>query len=84
VEIEKESAEPAAVAVEAQSDEKHGEHSDINASYEVNCAKPMIGSQIKIPMMTLFPKIKKISIQILKDSGQTQTEINSADAVITL
>ena len=80
VEIEEESPEEHQEAGGAQ----HGEHTDVNASYEVTCANPMIGSQIKIPIMTIFPKIKKVAVQILKESGQTQSEVSSADESITL
>ncbi|MDR3606272.1 MAG: DUF2796 domain-containing protein [Oligoflexia bacterium] len=86
VELEKEDhdADQKAESSGGSKSEHHGEHADVNASYEVNCAKPMTGSQIKVPMMTLFPKIKKISVQILKESGQTQKEISNADEAISL
>lgn len=70
--------------VEIEKGEQQSEHADVNASYDVICAKSVAGTQIKVPMARLFPKINKISVQILKESGQTQREISNASDDITL
>jgi hypothetical protein len=82
--IEKENATAAAPAVEAHGEDTHGQHLDINASYDVTCSKPIVGSTVTIPIMKLFPRIKKVSVQILKENGQTQREIGDGDEVISL
>ena len=62
--------------------EAHGQHADINASFSVSCKKPVSGSQVEIGLIGMFPKLKKVSLQILSSSTQTQSDVNHEHTLI--
>jgi len=61
-----------------------GEHSDVNASYSVECKKPLSGTKLTMGLIRLFPKIKNVSLQILSSIGQTQKTVHDSSEIITL
>ena len=86
VEIEKEAVDLKETKAEkaAEAKEKHGEHSDVNASYTVKCASPLLGSKVQVGIFKLFPKIKSVKLEILSPTAQNQQEIKDAHTSITI
>jgi Protein of unknown function (DUF2796) len=63
--LEKEEHDSAAPA-----EKESGQHQDVNASYEVNCQKPITGSIGKVGIMALFPRVKKVTVEVLSEGNQ--------------
>lgn len=64
--------------------EENSKHKDINASYTVVCAKALSGTKVHMGIMDLFPKIKKLSFEVLGDAGQKQATVESSHESISL
>lgn len=79
VEIEKEEKSDQAVGAAP-----HGEHSDVNANYSVQCDSPISGSKVQVGLIGLFPKIKKVSLQILTTAKQTANEVTDERSSIEI
>jgi len=63
--LEKEEHDAAAPA-----EKESGQHQDVNASYEVNCQKPITGTVGKVGIMGLFPRVKKVTVEVLSEGNQ--------------
>lgn len=62
---------------------KHGEHSDFLASFNVTCAKSVLGSKVTFDFTTL-KKIKDLDVTVLIDSVQKTAEVKSKPVVLEL
>jgi len=82
VKVEMEKAE--AGEKEAPSEEHHGEHADVNASYSVKCVNSLKGARAWIGMFDVFPRLKAVSFQVLSPSGQSEKKIQSSHEFVTL
>ena len=60
-----------------KAEELHGEHEDVNLSYQVQCKKSLKGSSVQVGLIDAFSRIKGVSFQILKESGQKEQVVNN-------
>ncbi|MCX6118561.1 MAG: DUF2796 domain-containing protein [Proteobacteria bacterium] len=50
---------------------KHsGEHSEVHAAYTATCKESPAGSQLQVDLVSLFPKLKSIKVQVVGDKSQ--------------
>lgn len=59
-------------------------HADVDVDYTFSCEKSAAGSTLKLGLLKVFPRIKKVKVQVLSDAKQTGSEVTSADDVIKL
>lgn len=57
-------------------------HADVDADYRFTCGSSLAGSTLRLGLMTLFPKLKKIEVQLLSGDKQSgQKVVSAADAI---
>ena len=56
---------------------QHGEHGEIVAEFSLTCRQALSDSQAKVILGRIFPHIRALDVQILKDSGQTGSKIEA-------
>lgn len=50
-------------------------HSDVDAEFSVACQKPIVGSIISFNFQKLFPRFKKIHVDVIADAVQKSIEV---------
>ena len=73
-----------AVKDEAESKEFHAEHSDVVASFTVNCTKTLVGSRITFNFQKYFPHINDIDVQVIAGDLQKSIEAKKAGTILDL
>lgn len=59
---------------EKESAETHAEHSDVEALFDVTCAKSPLESRIVFNFQKFFPRIQDIDVQLIVDDLQKSVE----------
>lgn len=59
-------------------------HSDTVASYNVNCDKSPIGTELNFNFQKQFPKIKDLDVQVIADNVQKSVEANKNNTKLLL
>lgn len=62
----------------------HGEHSEVVASFTVNCGKSPVGSKLTFNFQKYFPRIKDLDVTFLAENIQTSAEVKKAGTVLVL
>ena len=57
--------------------EVSGEHSEVQAVYQVECERSPAGTKVTFGISKLFPNIHEIKVQVLSDSKQTGVTIKN-------
>ena len=74
------------VKIEKQEEKKgkhvHGQHSDVDAEFEVTCQKSPLNSKLIINIQKYFPRLKKTEVQVLL--GNIQKKIQATQNGTTL
>lgn len=65
------------------SQEVEGSHAEIEAKAKVTCAKNLAGTELKVSLLKVFPKIKKLNAEIISQATAT-VKINKPEQVIKL
>lgn len=60
------------------------DHADVDVDYTFTCEKTAAGSTLKLGLLKVFPKIKKVRLQVLSDATQSGKDVTSADDQIKL
>ncbi len=60
------------------------EHADVDVDYTFNCEKTAAGSTFKLGLLKVFPKIKKVKVQVLSDATQSGKDVTSDQDAIKL
>jgi hypothetical protein len=53
------------------------EHSEIRATYEVRCQKRIAGSQLRFGTTSLFPRVRRVDVRVVSESGQRSRTIRN-------
>lgn len=61
-----------------------GEHSDVEAEFQVTCEKSPVGSQVIFNFQKHFPKLKDIDVQLLADDIQMSFELKKSGTPIDI
>jgi hypothetical protein len=64
--------------------EHEGEHADVHADYTFTCAKPLSGQTVQLGLLKLFPRVKKVKVQVLSDTAQSGVTVQSEKDVVKL
>ena len=83
-EMEKEEGKESVADKTAASEKAHGQHSDVNASFNVKCKRPLSGSKVEIGLIALFPKLKTVSFQVLSSSSQTESTVKNEHTPVSI
>lgn len=57
-------------------------HSDVDASFRVQCAKSILGSEMVFNFQKVFPELKKMQVEVLADDVQKSMEVNQNGVVL--
>jgi hypothetical protein len=57
-------------------------HSEVRATFKVECSKPLKGATVNVGFAKYFPSIKTIKMQILSDGKQDGKVLKKSEAVI--
>ena len=52
-----------------------GQHAEVHAEFNVNCAGPIAGKSISFGFSKVFPKIDEVEVQLLAGSQQAKLEV---------
>ncbi|MGE3539236.1 MAG: DUF2796 domain-containing protein [Candidatus Tectimicrobiota bacterium] len=63
---------------------KSAEHSEVQAEFQVQCAKPLTGSQVTFGITKTFPALHRVQVQVLSATGQRGAEIKRDRGRVTL
>lgn len=58
-------------------DEAGGEHREVHAEFEVTCARPVGGSELRFGVTRVFPTITELLVQVLSETRQTGARISN-------
>jgi hypothetical protein len=75
----------------AESHEKDGEqdhdedaHADVDADYTFTCKSAPGGTKLRLGLLAVFPRVKRVDLQVLGATKQAGAKITSADQAIDL
>ncbi len=57
---------------EAEGEGKGKGHANVEATFDIKCTEPLIGAKGKLGLLKAFPKIKKLQIQVIGPTGQSE------------
>jgi hypothetical protein len=60
------------------------DHADVDVDYTFTCGKTAAGSTLKLGLLKVFPKIKKVKVQVLSDATQSGQDVTSAQDAVKL
>ena len=60
------------------------DHADVDVDYTFTCDKTAAGSTLKLGLLKVFPKIKKVKVQVLSDATQSGKDVTSAEDQVKL
>lgn len=60
------------------------QHADVDVDYTFSCTKTAAGSTLKLGLMKVFPRIKKVKVQVLSDATQSGKDVTSDQDAIKL
>lgn len=73
-----------AVTAEHHEPEEGGEHSEFEASYTLECAKPEKLTQLAVPLFDVLEGMEEIEVQLVTPSLQTMVEVTESEKTIPL
>ena len=54
---------------------RKGEHSEVHATFTVKCREPLYGHKVNFQITKVFPRLKKVNVQVLSKHQQTSKTI---------
>ena len=61
-----------------------GEHSEVAAAFDVQCAKPLGGSEIRFGFAKVFPGIRAVDVALLADERQMSMAVENDKGVLKI
>lgn len=71
------------VETKTKHDKHDGDHSEVEASAKITCAKDLAGTNVDVLFIGKFPKAKKLKLEVVGNKSQTTT-LKKAKESITL
>lgn len=59
-------------------------HNDVEGEYEFKCKAPLAGSDLKLGLLKVFPRVKKVKVQVVSGTNQSGKTVSSADDALKL
>jgi len=63
---------------------KHEEHSEVHAEFDVACAKPLAGGEIRFGFSKVFPKVHDVDVALLAGEQQLSVEVENDKGVLKI
>jgi hypothetical protein len=76
--VEAEAHEPKAKAA------KQEQHSEVHAEFDVACAKPLSGLEIRFGFMKVFPKIHDVEVALIAGDQQAKADVENDKGVLKI
>ena len=52
-----------------------GAHAEVHAEFQVHCAKPLQGAEIRFGVSKVYPEIEEVQVQVVSEGGQSGATI---------
>jgi len=63
---------------------KHEEHSEVHAEFDVACAKPLSGLEIRFGFSKVFPKLHDVEVALLVGDQQSSADVENDKGVLKI
>lgn len=63
---------------------KQEQHSEVHAEFDVACAKPLTGLEIRFGFMKVFPKIHDVEVALLVGDQQASADVENDKGVLKI
>jgi hypothetical protein len=60
------------------------EHNDIDADYTFQCKVPLAGSELRLGLLKVYPRIKHVTVQVISGATQAGAAVSAETDVIKL
>lgn len=60
------------------------QHSEVHAEFDVTCAKPLGGTEIRFGFMKVFPKIHDVEVALLAGEQQAKADVENDKGVLKI
>jgi hypothetical protein len=60
------------------------EHADLDASFEYACAQPARLATLDVGLFKVYPRLRKLSVEVATDKGQSKQDLTNAAHVVAL
>jgi len=60
------------------------QHSEVHAEFDVVCAKPLSGTEIRFGFMKVFPKIHDVDVTLLVGEQQSKADVENDKGVLKI
>ena len=74
----------AKVETEAHDAKSKEQHSEVRAEFEVACAKPLSGTEIRFGFMKVFPDIHDVDVALLVGEEQSSADVQNDKGVLKI
>lgn len=65
-------------------DTRHTQHADLMAEYQYLCANSAALTQLTLPLMSAFPAIERLEVQLITPTGQHQRSLEKSQTELSL
>jgi len=63
---------------------KQEQHSEVHAEFDVACAKPLSGLEIRFGFMKVFPKVHDVEVALLAGDQQSKADVENDKGVLKI
>jgi hypothetical protein len=64
--------------------ERAGDHAEVRAAFDVACAKPLAGGEIRFGFAKVFPGIREVDVAVLAGEQQMSADVKNDRGVIKI